>query len=553
MNWATRDGTATAGEDYVADSGTLVFSAGELEKTVSVAVLNDTHDDDGETVILALSNPDGAVLAPYSSGEATGTIENTDGMPQAWLARFGRTVAEQMIDAVEQRIRAPRTPGASLHLAGARLSTSALQKEGAAIYDPAHALADRVRGAGDETAFDATSTSFAELLSGASFSLVGGDDGQGRVAVWGRAAENRFDGRERDTSLDGEVSSALLGVDWLSGPVMAGLILSHSDGEGGYRGASDPGSTSSDLTGLYPWGHYQLSRRLSVWGMAGYGEGTLRLTPEGEETMRTDLELLMAAAGLRGELVQAPEGGGVELAFKGDAMGVRTRSERTLGLASAEADVTRVRLGLEGARSIALESGAMLRPRLEIGLRHDDGDAETGFGTDVGAGIAWASAQRSVNAELHARALLTHEASGFEQEGVSVSLVWDPKPTSGLGPSLTLIQTLGAPSTGGMDALMERTTLAGLARTDDDHPSRQRQLELHLGYGYTAGPRFTATPELGVALSPDHREYRAGWKLDLASRRRDSLKLRFDVRRGESDGEDTAPEHTIGLRLNAGY
>ena len=44
---------------------------------------------------------------------ATGTIENDDHMPQAWLARFGRTVAGQVIEAVESRIRARRRAPAS--------------------------------------------------------------------------------------------------------------------------------------------------------------------------------------------------------------------------------------------------------------------------------------------------------------------------------------------------------------------------------------------------------------------------------------------------------
>ena len=41
VDCATRNGTATAGEDYVAQSGTLTFAAGETTKTVEVEVLDD--------------------------------------------------------------------------------------------------------------------------------------------------------------------------------------------------------------------------------------------------------------------------------------------------------------------------------------------------------------------------------------------------------------------------------------------------------------------------------------------------------------------------------
>ena len=73
--YATADGTATAGSDYTATSGTLTFAAGETEQTVSVPVLDDAHDEGEETLTLRLSNATGAVIA---DGEATGTIKNTD-------------------------------------------------------------------------------------------------------------------------------------------------------------------------------------------------------------------------------------------------------------------------------------------------------------------------------------------------------------------------------------------------------------------------------------------------------------------------------------------
>ena len=110
-------GSATAGEDYEAASGTLSFAAGETSKTVSVAVLDDAVDDGGEQVKFSLFNATGAVIA---DGEAFGTIENSDPMPSAWLVRFGRTVGSQVVDAVTARFEAP---GAShLTLGGQRLS-----------------------------------------------------------------------------------------------------------------------------------------------------------------------------------------------------------------------------------------------------------------------------------------------------------------------------------------------------------------------------------------------------------------------------------------------
>ena len=75
VSYATADGTAVAGEDYEATSGTLTFATGETEQTVAVTIIDDAVEDSGETFRLVLSGPAGAELA---DAEATGTILNID-------------------------------------------------------------------------------------------------------------------------------------------------------------------------------------------------------------------------------------------------------------------------------------------------------------------------------------------------------------------------------------------------------------------------------------------------------------------------------------------
>ena len=60
VSYATEDGTATAGSDYTAVSGTLTFLSGETRKTVDVPILDDNVEDSGETFWLVLSNAQGA-------------------------------------------------------------------------------------------------------------------------------------------------------------------------------------------------------------------------------------------------------------------------------------------------------------------------------------------------------------------------------------------------------------------------------------------------------------------------------------------------------------
>ena len=608
VRYATAGVTATAGEDYRETSGTLTFDAGVTERTVSVPVRDDSHDEGTETLTLTLSDPSPSGYVRLGDAEATGRISNHDHMPRAWMARFGRTVAEQVLDAVQSRMRASRAPGAELTLAGQRIGLGgAPGSEGGGPSAPGDPVAGLAAGselgavaeaeaeAEDNVESEAEKNgerwlaewlegeaepearvswrrgvSDRELLLGSSFGLTvsaeGGPPGGlgGTVSLWGRSGVSRFDGREGDLSLDGEVVSSLLGGDWAlgSGDATVGLIVGHSRGEGGYRGGSGDGTAgggtvTSTLTGLYPWGRRALSDRLEVWGAAGYGAGTLTLTPEGpggegRAAMRTDLALAMVAAGLRGVALAAPPGGGPELAVTADATGVRTTTARARGLAAAEGDVTRLRLGLEGSRAVRFENGAALTPSVAVGVRHDGGDAETGYGADIGGGVAWSDPGRGLSAELRARGLLSHESEGFRERGLSGTLAWEPE-AGGRGPRLSLTRTMGGASSGGVDALFGRRTLAGLAADDDDDPGNHR-LEARFGYGFPAlGDRFTWTPEAGLSLWDTGRDYTLGWRLVRRSAgwagSPGSLELSFEASRHEGAGDDS-PRHGAGLRLD---
>ena len=81
VNWATSDGTATAGTDYTASSGTISFPDGDtsLTRTITVPISEDTEFEGDETFTIVLSEPAGAGF--QGGGEtlaATGTIEDND-------------------------------------------------------------------------------------------------------------------------------------------------------------------------------------------------------------------------------------------------------------------------------------------------------------------------------------------------------------------------------------------------------------------------------------------------------------------------------------------
>ncbi len=138
VRYRTRHSTPVSAreyEDYVTLGSDVRFGPTETEQEVLIYVFDDSHDEGAETFELVVQNrPAGVTVA---DGVAVGTIVNSDPMPQAWLSRFGRTVAQQALDGITGRVAAPRTPGAQGTLAGQPFT---LRSRGAAPDAPAPAF-----------------------------------------------------------------------------------------------------------------------------------------------------------------------------------------------------------------------------------------------------------------------------------------------------------------------------------------------------------------------------------------------------------------------------
>ena len=599
LTWA---GGAQREADFEDRRGTLTFYEGESWKEIEIAIKDDRHDEGAEDFRVYLWNArGGARIADHS---ATGTIMNSDPMPAAWLARFGRAVAEQALDGVADRISASRTAGVQGTIAGQPLNFGSSDGSGAANGNAAPGnLADQDMlarshvarafgasadgwGAGaighDAHGFATGSVSGAgsytmtglEALLGSSFTATGEKDGMGgSLAFWGRAAQSSFDGREGTFSLDGDATSAMLGADYARGRWLAGMALMRSSGEGGYAdsgsragGGADSvrcpqpldaearrvlcggavregdGEVEASLTAAIPYAAIQASEGLKLWGAAGYGAGEVTLKPEVGGSLGSDIAWTMAAAGMRNDLVSVSrEGSGLALALASDALWTRTSSEKTHELAASESDVTRLRLGLEGSYRIATEGGGSLTPKLEIGARHDGGDAETGFGVELGGGLAWVDPGLGLSLDLSGRTLVAHGSDDLEDRGFAASLAFDPDTATARGPSLTLTQDWGGQAKGGLDALFASDPLAD--RTGGGEATARWAAEAAWGFPAFSG-RFTGSPHVGLGLATGARDYSLGWRLVPAANAPD---VSFGVKGTRRESGWAEPEHTAGL------
>ena len=504
-DYATRDHTATAELDYTPVSGTLTFTPGQTQKTVSVVVLADAHDELDETLWLVVSSSDGAHLEK-SGGR--GIITNTDVLQQAWVGRFGRAVGSQLVEALGERLDGGATShvqvgGVSLHGA-----TPLGAGEGLA---PSPWLAAQLDAEGHGRQAEERTLTGRDLLLGSSFHLVsqhetGGGPG---LSAWGRVGTSGFRADAGGTSINGDVTTGMVGVDAEWERVLAGVLVAHSEGDGAYalQGGADAGTVESTLTGVYPYARLRLGDRLSVWGLAGAGSGDLRLRRPGE-AFDTGVSLRLGALGVEGSLL---EGGAYDLAVRSDVLWTGTDSDAVEGLAASSARVHRVRLIVEGARSLSLSSGATLTPTLQLGLRHDGGDAETGAGVEVGAGLRYRAGTLSADARV--RTLLAHEADGYEEWGASGSIRLSPS-ASGLGPSLAVAPSWGAPGSG-VARLWSHPDASTLVRGAAASPAR---VDAELGWGLAAlHGRGVLTPYTRLALAEgEDRRWHVGARLALA-------------------------------------
>ena len=182
------------------------------------------------------------------------------------------------------------------------------------------------------------SLALGELLGESAFSLrlaaSGNEDSDGDVnleeegplwSVWGRGDLASFaGGREEETHYDGWLRSGWLGIDARSGRWVAGMALSHEQGQADYgatmaAAAGDrpvQGRLETSLTALYPYGRWRLNDGMELQGVVGAGWGEAHHAPADAPRETGTLSMRMASLGVRQAL---PDVAGLALALRADA------------------------------------------------------------------------------------------------------------------------------------------------------------------------------------------------------------------------------------------
>ena len=611
VGYATADGTATAGQDYTAASGTLTFAPGETSASVSVSVLDDTHDDDGETFTLRLSNASGGRLTDDS---ATGTIENSDAMPQAWLARFGRAASDHVVQAIGTRLRggSQETPETHFTLGGRQAGSLFGAWDGiGATFAPTGADTGRP-ALEDESNWIRMDRVRAEDLAGGSFggsSLAAGSPAGGNLAGGEPAgpAGGRTSGSQAARSVlmnglglpTGNLRDVLMGSSFFySGPLdedgqsdrfgwlgqwsawgeTAATRFSGADGTMLLNGEVSTAILGADSR----WGRWLAGVTLSH----SLGEGEYTNTGKLGGAVTSTLTSvnpyaryrLSGRANVWGVLGYGM--GGLTLTPERAETGIRTDLTTTMAAFGGRGVLSRrsgrfqlawvsdalvTNTASESVENLVGATGATSRLRLLLEgsgsiplstggvLRPtlEVGLRYDGGDAETGGGIevggGLAYAAGRLAAEVRGRVLLAHEDKKYRESGYSASIAYTPS-EDGRGLSMRLGSAWGATQSG-VQSLWSSQDASGLTRGAAMDSAQRFQAEL--GYGSSGRGKADAlwVPFVGAEAIGGEQALRMGVRFTSGPNVEMGLELgRRKSGHGADQASGPAAQHTVELR-----
>ena len=416
--------------------------------------------------------------------------------------------------------------------------TGRLEGSGGGMADTAAAALKAQERTQDEEGL-----SWRKALEGRTFAVAlgaggVGSGGSGDLVVWGGGSRQSLSLDKAALDWSGDLFSAHMGFDGPLGEnLRGGLAVSRFEGSIEYTDRNGEtavaGVHESRMTAAHPYAGWSGPGGSRLWGALGYGAGEIEITDaEVVRVQQADSAFLAAALGGSVPVLSAD---GLTLALK--ASGEATRysvDDNGKAIAKVSVGTHRLRLSAEGGRAYALPDGGTLAPSLELGVRWDGGDGETGAGVEAGGGLEWSLPGLTVAAR--GRTLAAHEGA-LKEWGAGGSIRLDP--ADGRGLSLRLEPRWGATESG-----LGRLWDEGVPGRPTDGGGDEARLETELGYGLPAlGGAGVTTPYAGFGLAQGgQRDIRAGVRLGLGA----GFDLGIEAERREN-AADTG--HGIGIDL----
>ena len=556
---AIRAGDTAGVDDFTSTNGTVRFAAGAtggaLTRTFAVRTVADSRAEEDETFSVILSETAEGFPAGIDPDDVAGVGTITEDAMASGEARVGR-VNEEVAPRLAQAVSASTLSAISGRIDAAATAGS--------IAATASTLADETGLGGPFDPFNAPGESWrysARALGGLSFAMpLESSENEGaqqrRAAIWGSGDYYRLS--DTDDSMvewDGDVLSFHVGADMRIRPdLLGGVSVSRTTGSIEYMDRSDDvaaaGRYDTQMTSMHPYVSWSLPKRgLGLWATVGYGRGDVELDDALAGTHSSDMSMRTAAVGASGRLFSSQEmisGGTTSLRLKGEGS-VALLDIKGRGLISPlTSDVQRLRVALEGSHARALHSGGLLTPSLELGVRHDGGDAVTGLGLELGGSLRYVASAIGLTVAGQGRVLVAHRDDGYEEWSIGGMVRLDPG-TDRHGLSLTLTPSWGdaAGGIGSFGRLYNQQDEDWL-RSPAPGARQAGRVDAEIGYGLSGlVARGVVTPFAGLVLANESsRRFRLGSYFEFAEW------MRLSVEAGREERGSRLPNHGVLLRAH---
>ena len=401
------------------------------------------------------------------------------------------------------------------------------------------------------------SPSMTDLLRGSAFQVALGaaESGAGiggifsGVTMWGRGDMVRLESdAEKEGSYDGRILAGYLGLDKrVTNQWTLGVAASRIGVSADYALESGKGELELNLTGVHPYARFASAQGTELSVILGWSSGEIENVREGAaEREATDTKLFMAGAGGR-QKVASGILGGMDVALLGDVGYGQVSGESDEALETLDdlmIDTLRVRAGVEGSYTKALETGATLTPFVELAGRYDGGSGDDSSGMEVAGGVTYAAPAQGLGLQARAYALVLSSRSDYREYGASATVSLTSR-QRGQGLSVSVTPRLGRPSEGA-DALWRTDPFALSGQPREPEFALDARVEYGvagLAFGGTVTP-FTELQWLG----DDRRRVRAGVRIGRKALAGRGLDVRFYGERTTDAGDDA--DDRINLLAN---
>ena len=354
--------------------------------------------------------------------------------------------------------------------------------------------------------------------------------------LWGQGDLQHFKGNLARFAMDyqGDLEAAHVGLDlYANNQMLAGLSFMRSLGDMEYTDDGIDRVLESRMHTVHPYLYWQLTERLSVWGIGGLGTGQVEVREPGQ-THDFDTDFRMFAAGVRAVLARR---GNNEWGLRADAFSAQLETDALEGIAKINGEAHRGRLMLEWVHNTALSAGRSMSMQMEAGGRFDGGDADRGIGAETGVRLGYLNANSGLDVALHGRLLVVHE-SDYLDWGVGVQASWDPgEKQHGLRASV--MSSWGQDGGGQITLWDNADAVMRTAGMDALGTSSRYRMEIDVAYGdgmKSLGLPGLLTPYSRLRWTGQSRELSLGTEWSLPARSRQSLPstLKLEITRQEN-------------------